>query len=122
MPSSRNYRVANPEGLSAACVLTSFAQWLDLRIGEAMDQQMDLAFRDRPFDVMPGRAPALIGWEHLLLTPGAQAPKGRAWTVYRLQDGRLGDAVAAFPAPAADATLLGVFDDTPAIHHHAARR
>ncbi|MDB5454630.1 MAG: hypothetical protein JWP92_215 [Caulobacter sp.] len=122
MPSSRNYRVANPEGLSSACVLASFAAWLDARLGEAMDQGLDLAFRDRPFDVMPDRVPALIGWEHRLLAPGAPAPKGRAWTVYRLQDGR---SVAHFPAEPASldaATLLGVFDDAAAIYHHAARR
>ena len=121
MSSSKTYRVANPEGLSAAVVLASFAQWLDARLVEAMDLNMDLAFRDRPFDILPGRVPALVGWEHLLLAPGAKAPRGRAWTVYRLQDSRVVH-LPATPASLDAATLLGVFDDAPAVYHHAVRR
>lgn len=83
---SRNHIVANPEGLSAAAVLAAFGDWLDQRLAEAMRLDMDLAFRDRPFDVEIGRAPALVGWEHRYLQPGAPAPKGKMWTVYRLQD------------------------------------
>lgn len=83
---SRNHVVANPEGLSAACVLEAFAEWLDQRLAEATRLEMDLAFRDRPFDVEIGRSPALVGWEHRYLAPGAAAPKGRMWTVYRLHD------------------------------------
>ena len=48
---ARNNIVANPEGLSAQVVLESFGQWVNDRIGEAMRIEMDLAFRDRPFDV-----------------------------------------------------------------------
>ncbi|MEH0195985.1 hypothetical protein V7S57_10550 [Caulobacter sp. CCNWLY153] len=84
--SSRNHVVANPEGLSAAAVLEAFATWLDQRLAEATRLEMDLAFRDRPFDVEIGRVPALVGWEHRYLTPGAAAPKGKMWTVYRLHD------------------------------------
>ncbi|AYV47893.1 hypothetical protein CFHF_26185 [Caulobacter flavus] len=83
---SRNHVVANPEGLSAASVLEAFATWLDQRLAEATRLEMDLAFRDRPFDVEIGRVPALVGWEHRYLAPGAAAPKGRMWTVYRLHD------------------------------------
>ncbi|PVM86503.1 hypothetical protein [Caulobacter endophyticus] len=84
--SSRNHVVANPEGLSASCVLEAFAAWLDQRLAEATRLEMDLAFRDRPFDVEIGRTPALVGWEHRYLAPGAAAPKGKMWTVYRLHD------------------------------------
>jgi len=123
---SRNNIVANPEGLSAACVLASFAEWMDLRLAEAMRLDMDLAFRDRPFDVEIDRTPALVGWEHCYLQPGAPAPRGRAWTVYRLQD------QAAVGAPDRKAATgqaehrqemvplldtlgyLGIFDGTPA--------
>lgn len=83
---SRNHVVANPEGLSAASVLEAFATWLDQRLAEATRLEMDLAFRDRPFDVEIGRVPALVGWEHRYLAPGAAAPKGKMWTVYRLHD------------------------------------
>ncbi|PXA80220.1 hypothetical protein DMC25_21365 [Caulobacter sp. D4A] len=83
---SRNHVVANPEGLSAGCVLEAFAAWLDQRLAEATRLEMDLAFRDRPFDVEIGRVPALVGWEHRYLAPGAEAPKGKMWTVYRLHD------------------------------------
>jgi hypothetical protein len=72
---SRNHIVANPEGLSATAVLVAFGEWLDQRLSEAMRLDMDLAFRDRPFDVEVGRTPALVGWEHRYLQP---APRPRA--------------------------------------------
>jgi hypothetical protein len=121
---SRNHIVANPEGLSATTVLLAFGEWLDQRLAEAMRLDMDLAFRDCPFDVEIGRTPALVGWEHRYLAPGAAAPKGRLWTVYRLQDqtGR----PAALPRHADDYAdtltpllgelgYLGVFDGEPAL-------
>jgi hypothetical protein len=83
---SRNHIVANPEGLSATAVLMAFGEWLDQRLAEAMRLDMDLAFRDRPFDIDPDRKPPLVGWEHRYLAPGATAPRGKMWTVYRLQD------------------------------------
>lgn len=70
----RNHVVANPEGLSASVVLEAFADWVNARIGEAMRIEMDLAFRDRPFDIEVGREPALVGWEHKFIQPGAAAP------------------------------------------------
>ncbi len=121
---SRNHIVANPEGLSATVVLAAFGDWLDQRLAEAMRLDMDLAFRDRPFDVKIGRTPALVGWEHRYLQPGAPAPHGKMWTVYRLQD------QAGRPAPLrqraddyADTVTpllgelgyLGVFDGEPAL-------
>jgi hypothetical protein len=128
---SRNHIVANPEGLSAASVLAAFGAWLDQRLAEAMRLDMDLAFRDRPFDVEIGRTPALVGWEHRYLRPGAPAPKGKMWTVYRLQDqdGR----PAALPVHADDYAdtltpllgelgYLGVFDGEPALHPGVGRR
>ncbi|MBW8891787.1 MAG: hypothetical protein JF617_06380 [Burkholderiales bacterium] len=128
---SRNHIVANPEGLSAASVLAAFGAWLDQRLAEAMRLDMDLAFRDRPFDVEIGRTPALVGWEHRYLQPGAPAPKGKMWTVYRLQDqtGR----PAALPVHAEDYAdtltpllgelgYLGVFDGEPALHPGVGRR
>jgi len=121
---SRNHIVANPEGLSATAVLQAFGEWLDQRLAEAMRLDMDLAFRDRPFDVEIGRAPALVGWEHRYLAPGAAAPRGKLWTVYRLQDqtGR----PARLPVYAEDYAdtltpllgelgYLGVFDGEPAL-------
>jgi hypothetical protein len=121
---SRNHIVANPEGLSAESVLAAFGQWLDQRLADAMRLDMDLAFRDRPFDVEIGRTPALVGWEHRYLQPGAAAPRGKMWTVYRLQSqvGR--------PAPLlkhaddyadtmtpllGELGYLGVFDGEPAL-------
>ena len=121
---SRNHIVANPEGLSAESVLAAFGQWLDQRLAEAMRLDMDLAFRDRPFDVQIDRTPALVGWEHRYLQPGAPAPRGKMWTVYRLQD-QLGR-----PAPLrppvddyadtitpllGELGYLGVFDGEPAL-------
>lgn len=124
MRRSRNNIVANVEGLSAESVLASFAQWIDGRLSEAMLAAKDLAFRDRPFDIVPGRTPALVGWEHMLLEPGAAAPRGRAWTVYRLQaQPRPGQAnVATMDALPRDELadlldtvgIIGVFDGTPA--------
>lgn len=121
---SRNHIVANPEGLSATSVLIAFGEWLDQRLAEAMRLDMDLAFRDRPFDIEPGRTPALVGWEHRYLAPGASAPRGKMWTVYRLQDqaGR----PATLPKHADDYAdtmtpllgelgYLGVFDGEPAL-------
>ena len=121
---SRNHIVANPEGLSAVSVLLAFGAWLDQRLAEAMRLDMDLAFRDCPFDIEIGRTPALVGWEHRYLTPGAVAPKGKLWTVYRLQDqtGR----PATLPRHADDYAdtvtpllgelgYLGVFDGEPAL-------
>jgi hypothetical protein len=121
---SRNHIVANPEGLSATTVLLAFGEWLDQRLAEAMRLDMDLAFRDRPFDIEVDRTPALVGWEHHYLAPGAAAPKGRLWTVYRLQDqtGR----PATLPRHADDYAdtvtpllgelgYLGVFDGEPAL-------
>ena len=128
---SRNHIVANPEGLSATSVLLAFGEWLDQRLAEAMRLDMDLAFRDRPFDVEIGRAPALVGWEHQYLRPGAPAPRGKLWTVYRLHDqtGR----PARLPIPADDYAdtvtpllddlgYLGVFDGEPALHPGVGRR
>ena len=121
---SRNHIVANPEGLSATSVLMAFGEWLDQRLAEAMRLDMDLAFRDRPFDVVVGRTPALVGWEHHYLRPGAPPPRGKMWTVYRLQDqaGR----PATLPVHADDYAdtmtpllgelgYLGVFDGEPAL-------
>lgn len=121
---SRNHIVANPEGLSATSVLMAFGEWLDQRLAEAMRLDMDLAFRDRPFDIEVGRTPALVGWEHRYLAPGATAPRGKMWTVYRLQDqtGR----PATLPSYADDYAdtltpllgelgYLGVFDGEPAL-------
>jgi hypothetical protein len=127
---SRNHIVANPEGLSAASVLAAFGDWLDQRLAEAMRLDMDLAFRDRPFDIEIGRTPPLVGWEHRYLQPGAPAPHGKMWTVYRLQD------QAGRPAPlhqhaddyADTLTLLGelgylgVFDGEPALFPGVGRR
>uniref|UniRef100_B0SWN4 Uncharacterized protein n=1 Tax=Caulobacter sp. (strain K31) TaxID=366602 RepID=B0SWN4_CAUSK len=120
----RNHIVANPEGLSAASVLAAFGEWLDRRLAEAMRLDMDLAFRDRPFDIEIDRTPALVGWEHRYLQPGAPAPRGKMWTVYRLQDqaGR----PATLPTHADDYAdtvtpllgelgYLGVFDGQPAL-------
>lgn len=130
-PASRNHIVANPEGLSAGSVLAAFGAWLDQRLAEAMRLDMDLAFRDRPFDIEIGREPALVGWEHRYLQPGAPPPKGKMWTVYRLQDqnGR----PAALPVHADDYAdtltpllgelgYLGVFDGEPALHPGVGRR
>jgi hypothetical protein len=130
-PSSRNHIVANPEGLSAGSVLAAFGEWLDQRLAEAMRLDMDLAFRDRPFDVEIGRKPALVGWEHRYLAPGAEAPKGKMWTVYRLQDqtGR----PATLPVHADDYAdvltpllgelgYLGVFDGEAALFPGVGRR
>ena len=123
-PASRNHIVANPEGLSAASVLLAFGAWLDQRLAEAMRLDMDLAFRDRPFDIEIGRTPALVGWEHRYLQPGAPAPRGKMWTVYRLQDQTGRPAV--LPRHADDYAdtvtpllgelgYLGVFDGEPAL-------
>jgi hypothetical protein len=121
---SRNHIVANPEGLSAGCVLSAFGEWLDQRLTEAMRLDMDLAFRDRPFDVEIGRTPALVGWEHRYLAPGAVAPAGKLWTVYRLQDQtgrpttlpRHADDYADTVTPLlGELGYLGVFDGEPAL-------
>ena len=124
MRPSRNYIVANAEGLSAQIVLESFAAWTDQRLAEAMAAGKDLAFRDRPFDVIPGRSPALVGWEHVLLEPGDDPPVGRLWTVYRLQaqpqtrrTRRAGAAMrrAELARLLDQAGYVGVFDGEPAI-------
>lgn len=121
---SRNHVVANPEGLSATSVLTAFGAWLDQRLAEAMRLDMDLAFRDRPFDVEIGRVPPLVGWEHRYLAPGAPAPKGRMWTVYRLQDQRgrpatlprtVDDYAETLTPLLGELGYLGVFDGEPAL-------
>jgi hypothetical protein len=121
---SRNHIVANPEGLSAESVLAAFGQWLDQRLADAMRLDMDLAFRDRPFDVEIGRTPPLVGWEHRYLQPGAPAPRGKMWTVYRLQDqaGRAApllkhaDDYADTMTPLlSELGYLGVFDGEPAL-------
>jgi hypothetical protein len=132
---SRNHIVANPEGLSATSVLLAFGEWLDQRLAEAMRLDMDLAFRDCPFDVEIGRTPALVGWEHRYLAPGATAPKGRLWTVYRLQDQTGRPATLSRHAPQhfddyADTVTpllgelgyLGVFDGEPALFPGVGRR
>lgn len=122
--SSRNHIVANPEGLSAHAVLAAFGQWLDQRLAEAMRLDMDLAFRDRPFDVEIGRTPALVGWEHRFLQPGAPAPRGKIWTVYRLQDqlgrpavlhGHADDYADTVTPLLGELGYLGVFDGEPAL-------
>ena len=126
----RNHVVANPEGLSADIVLEAFAEWVNTRIGEAMRIEMDLAFRDRPFDVEVGRQPALIGWEHKFIQPGAPAPKGKMWTVYRLhaQDGRpthlphSGDLVEDLTPLLGELGYLGVFDGQPAMFPGVGKR
>ena len=121
---SRNHIVANPEGLSATTVLLAFGEWLDQRLAEAMRLDMDLAFRDCPFDIEIGRTPALVGWEHRYLAPGAVAPKGKLWTVYRLQDQtgrpttlpRHADDYADTVTPLlGELGYLGVFDGEPAL-------
>ena len=121
---SRNHVVANPEGLSAASVLLAFGAWLDQRLAEAMRLDMDLAFRDRPFDIEIDRTPALVGWEHRYLQPGAPAPRGKMWTIYRLQDQTGRPAVLSAHAEDYADTMtpllgelgyLGVFDGEPAL-------
>ena len=115
----RNHVVANPEGLSAHTVLEAFAAWVNARIGEAVRIEMDLAFRDRPFDVEIDRQPALVGWEHRFIQPGAQAPKGKMWTVYRLHDQtgrpahlpRSDDLVEDLTPLLGELGYLGVFED-----------
>lgn len=115
----RNNVVANPEGLSSSVVLEAFAEWVNDRIGEAMRIEMDLAFRDRPFDIQVGRTPALVGWEAKFIQPGAPAPKGKMWTVYRLHDqtGRpahlpqSGDLVEDLTPLLGELGYLGVFED-----------
>lgn len=126
----RNHVVANPEGLSAHVVLEAFAAWVNVRIGEAMRVEMDLAFRDRPFDIEPGRTPALVGWEHKFIQPGAPAPKGKLWTVYRLHDqtGRpahlpqSGDLVEDLTPLLGELGYLGVFDGQPAMFPGVGKR
>jgi hypothetical protein len=130
----RNHVVANPEGLSADIVLEAFAEWVNTRIGEAMRVEMDLAFRDRPFDIEVGRSPALIGWEHRFIQPGAPAPKGKMWTVYRLHDqtGRpahlphsgdlAGDMVADLTPLLGELGYLGVFDGQVAMFPGVGKR
>lgn len=121
---SRNHIVANPEGLSATAVLAAFGQWLDQRLAEAMRLDMDLAFRDRPFDIEIDRTPALVGWEHRYLQPGAPAPRGKMWTVYRLQDQtgrpaplrqRADDYAETLTPLLGELGYLGVFDGEPAL-------
>lgn len=121
---SRNHIVANPEGLSATAVLAAFGEWLDQRLAEAIRLDMDLAFRDRPFDVEIGRSPALVGWEHRYLQPGAAAPRGKMWTVYRLQDQtcrpatlrqRADDYADILTPLLGELGYLGVFDGEPAL-------
>ncbi|MBR7620026.1 hypothetical protein JKL49_11565 [Phenylobacterium sp. 20VBR1] len=79
-------KIANAGALSARDILDAFDVWLSDRVGEARAAGMDLAFHDSDFDISPGREPALVGWKHMLLAPGACPPKGADWTVYRLQD------------------------------------
>ena len=79
-------KIANPGALSARTILDAFDAWLSERVAEARVAGKDLAFHDSDFDIAPGRAPALVGWRHMLLAPGAFPPKGPDWTVYRLQD------------------------------------
>ncbi len=115
----RNHVVANPEGLSSHVVLEAFAEWVNTRIGEALRIEMDLAFRDRPFDVEVGRSPALVGWEHKFIQPGAPAPRGKMWTVYRLHDQKdrpvhlpkSGDLVEDLTPLLGELGYLGVFED-----------
>lgn len=126
----RNHVVANPEGLSADVVLEAFAEWVNARIGEAMRIEMDLAFRDRPFDIEIGRAPALVGWEHKFIQPGAPGPRGKMWTVYRLHDqagrpARLpesGDLVEDLTPLLGELGYLGVFDGQPAMFPGVGKR
>ena len=132
---SRNHIVANAEDLSAALVLMAFGEWLDQRLAEAARLDMDLAFRDRPFDVEIGRSPALVGWEHRYLQPGAPAPRGKMWTIYRLQDqtGRpatltkrtpehFGDYADTLTPLLGELGYLGVFDGEPALFPGVGRR
>lgn len=127
---ARNNIVANPEGLSAQVVLESFGQWVNDRIGEAMRIEMDLAFRDRPFDVEIGRSPALVGWEHKFIPPGSPAPKGKMWTVYRLHDQegrpahlpRSGDLVEDLTPLLGELGYLGVFDGEVAMFPGVGKR
>lgn len=85
-PLSQVSKIANAGALSAREILDAFDVWLSERVAEARAAGMDLAFHDSEFDIAPGREPALVGWSHMLLAPGACPPKGPDWTVYRLQD------------------------------------
>lgn len=129
-PHARNNIIANPEGLSATVVLEAFGHWVNERIGEAMRIEMDLAFRDRPFDIEIGRTPALVGWEHRFIPPGSPAPKGKMWTVYRLhdQEGRpahlpqSGDLVEDLTPLLGELGYLGVFDGQVAMFPGVGKR
>ncbi|WP_340645293.1 hypothetical protein [Phenylobacterium sp.] len=79
-------KIANAGALSARDILDAFDIWLSERVADARAAGMDLAFHDSDFDIAPGREPALVGWRHMLLAPGACPPQGPDWTVYRLQD------------------------------------
>lgn len=126
----RNHVIANPEGLSADVVLEAFAEWVNTRIGEAIRIEMDLAFRDRPFDVEVGRSPALVGWEHKFIQPGAAPPKGKMWTIYRLHDqtgrpARLpqsGDVIEDLTPLLGELGYLGVFDGEAALFPGVGKR
>lgn len=85
-PLSQVSKIANAEALSARDILDAFDVWLSARVAQARAVGMDLAFHDRDFDIAPGREPALVGWSHLLLAPGACPPEGYDWTIYRLQE------------------------------------
>ncbi len=77
----RVMRMSSPYGrpVEQDTVLAAFGQWLDQRLGRTpCGWNMDLAFRDRPFDVEIGRTPVLVGWEHRYLRPGAPAPLRQA--------------------------------------------
>ncbi|WP_421931409.1 hypothetical protein [Phenylobacterium sp.] len=86
IPLDQVSKIANAGGISARVILDAFDRWLSHRVAEARGAGMDLAFHDREFDIAPGRDPALVGWSHVLLAPGAKPPPGQDWTVYRLQN------------------------------------
>ena len=85
-PLSQVSKIANAGALSARDLLDAFDVWLSERVAQARAAGMDLAFHDSDFDIAPSREPALVGWSHMLLAPGACPPKGPDWTIYRLQD------------------------------------
>jgi hypothetical protein len=60
--------------------LSAFDRWLTDRIEEAHARRKDLAFRDLAVDGPSSHTP----WEYSLLEPGARAPHGEGWSVYRL--------------------------------------
>jgi hypothetical protein len=93
--------------------LSAFDRWLTSRIEEAQSGRKDLAFRDLALDLPSEKAP----WEYSLLEPGARAPRGEGWSVYRLHGVWPKSAAETAPEPRSfDAperrTFFGVITDT----------